>query len=186
MARRWRAVAVLVVVTRSARTARARCARGCAVKSFPFGPRHVVRTAFFFCRRLAGNPPTYLQWPSPRFFESPLVFLRFFVVFLCFLRVFFFFARQRELFGELIFKGIPYQNGELPLWGGVRTKPRVPSAFSSRVRPISPVARSSSSLRPRLRGRRGKGGDDDKKPTAEAAVASMPGPLRGPARTSSA
>jgi hypothetical protein len=27
----------------------------------------------FFCRRLAGNPPTYLQWPSPRFFESPLV-----------------------------------------------------------------------------------------------------------------
>ena len=27
----------------------------------------------FFCRRLACNPPTYLQWPSPRFFESPLI-----------------------------------------------------------------------------------------------------------------
>ena len=69
MARRWRAVAVLVVVARSARAARARCARGCAVKSCPFGPRHVVRTAFFFA---VGLPVIHL----PTFSGLRLVFMK--------------------------------------------------------------------------------------------------------------
>jgi len=53
---------------RGARAVRARL-RG---EKLPIWASPRSENRVLFCRRLAGNPPTYFLWPSPRFFESPL------------------------------------------------------------------------------------------------------------------